>query len=138
MDIIKKVKALNLPLGKYAVFGSGALAVRGIRESEDIDLVVTPEIYKKLKIDGWKEEIWPSGRKRLSNGSFEVSEDVDFRFACAYNPDIIKVLSEAEIINGIPFVSLDEIVRWKKAYGRDKDKKDLKLIGEFLQRSEKK
>ena len=49
MNILQKVKELNLPEGSYVVEGSGVLDVLGIREANDIDLVVSPEVYEKLK-----------------------------------------------------------------------------------------
>ena len=48
MDNFKKqlaeLKKLNLPNDKYAVFGSGPLAIYGIRDSEDIDIIVKSEL----------------------------------------------------------------------------------------------
>jgi len=32
---IEELEALKLPIGEYAIFGSGPLAVRRIRESQD-------------------------------------------------------------------------------------------------------
>jgi hypothetical protein len=41
-DIINKVKPLNLPKGQYVVFGSCPMALAGLREAGDIDMLVTP------------------------------------------------------------------------------------------------
>jgi hypothetical protein len=53
MEIIKEVKSLNLPIGQYVVFGSGPLQIHGIRESNDVDLLVLPGLFEKLKGEGW-------------------------------------------------------------------------------------
>ncbi len=45
MNIVKEVKSLGLPEGEYAVFGSGPLAVHKIRDTRDIDLLVSPKLY---------------------------------------------------------------------------------------------
>jgi hypothetical protein len=56
MDICEKVKSLALMDGQYVVFGSGPMAIHGIRNSSDIDLFVTEEQYNELKRrEGWKE-----------------------------------------------------------------------------------
>lgn len=52
--IIKKVKSLGFPKGSYIVFGSCPMAIAGLRESNDIDMLVTSEIYNKMKNVGWK------------------------------------------------------------------------------------
>ena len=45
---LAELKALNLPLGHYAIFGSGPLAVRGIREAADLDIIVSESLWKEL------------------------------------------------------------------------------------------
>jgi len=129
MDILKQALDLNLPLGKYAIFGSGPMAIRGIREPQDIDIIVTPSLYKELHHLGWREE--GSGRKKhLVNNSIEIFDSWDFD---NYNPNLEQLIREAEIINGVPIVQLDEVIKWKKAFGGDKDLADIKLIQNYLQ-----
>lgn len=48
-NLFEKFKALNLPLGEYAIFGSGPMAIRELRESADIDLVVTEKFFEELE-----------------------------------------------------------------------------------------
>jgi hypothetical protein len=47
--------------------------------------------------------------------------------------DVEKLINEAEIINGLPFVQLQEVVRWKELANREKDKTDLALIERYLE-----
>jgi hypothetical protein len=54
-QIIAKVKALNLPQSEYIVYGSCPLAAAGIRESNDIDLLVSRNVGIGLKLKGWKQ-----------------------------------------------------------------------------------
>lgn len=46
--LLWEFKKLNLPDGQYAVYGSGPMAVRGIKEAHDLDVVVARDLYKKL------------------------------------------------------------------------------------------
>lgn len=110
MNIIEKVKQLNLPQGQYVVFGSGPLMIHGIRESHDIDLLVTPALYKKLEADStWQVREWPDGS---------------------------NYLAKAEMIEGVSFAPLREVLKWKQAYGRPKDMADVRLIAEYLSKQE--
>ena len=131
MNLIDEVKKLNLPIGQYIVFGSGPLQIHGIRETRDIDLLVLPVLYDQLKNDGWEEKSWetpPPGRY-LYRDNVEVGDNWDYG---EYNPDPKWLIENAEIIEGIPFAPLEEVLKWKKAFGREKDKKDIELINNFL------
>ncbi len=46
--------------------------------------------------------------------------------------DVSDIIAKAEIIDGLPFVTLDTVVKWKKLKGREKDIRDIELIEEFL------
>lgn len=45
---LAELKKLNLPKDKYAIFGSGPLAINGIRDSDDIDIIVKSEVWDEL------------------------------------------------------------------------------------------
>lgn len=136
MNIFEKVKSLNLPLGKYAVFGSGPLMAHGLRESRDIDILTIPEVYESLKSQGgWEEKQWPSGDRYLAKEEFEIVIEWTYKNQESgefYDSDIKNLIDEADIINGIPFVKLEEVLAWKKVRGKEKDLRDIQLIEEYL------
>ncbi|MGA3020599.1 MAG: hypothetical protein ABSD68_01460 [Candidatus Micrarchaeales archaeon] len=130
VEIANKIKKLSLPLGEYALFGSVPLAAHGIRESRDIDIVAMPKLYNRLRmLQGWKEGIFPSGDKVLRKDDVEMCKDWNYK---SYNPSVKKLITEADIIDGIPVVKLEETLAWKKAFGREKDLKDVKLIEKYF------
>ncbi len=49
-----------------------------------------------------------------------------------FNPTFAELRSRAEIINGIPFCSLEDVRRFKIEYNREKDIKDIELIENYL------
>ena len=51
-----ELKKLNLPIGTYAIFSSGPLAVRNLRENNDLDIIVT-KLFFEDAVD----------RRRISN-----------------------------------------------------------------------
>jgi len=135
MNIIKKIKKLKLPLGKYVVVGSSSLEVRGIRQSQDIDIAVLPEVFVELhksnewSLDDTYNQKW--NRKRLVYNEAEVYPDmilVKERIAI----DINELIRTADIIEGVPFMSLDMLALFKRSSGREKDLKDIELIEEYL------
>jgi hypothetical protein len=120
---MKKVKEMNLPLGSYAILGSGPLAVRGLRDSKDIDLIVTPEIYKEYrKKKGWKLR-FAYGRFFLRNENIEIWKSIG-----PGKWNIKKLIKDAEIIEGLPFVNLKDFSKWKRKSHRKKDRSDVELV----------
>ena len=48
MNYLNELEQLNLPKGKYVIFGSGPLSIRGLRENHDLDILVTEDLWNKL------------------------------------------------------------------------------------------
>ncbi len=136
MDIFKTVSALNLPRGEYAVVGSGILAAKGIRRADDVDLVMTLDLMKRLLVEGWKTNPTAfaiTGREFMSitNGSVEAFSDMK---RGTYMTDTIDIIRSAEVIKGIPFMNFEETKAFKAALGRPKDTTDIQLIDEYLKK----
>ncbi len=127
MTIFDEVKKINLPLGQYAVVGSGVMSAHGIRQHGDVDLIVTTELFEKLKKGGW--EMSKEKKNVIKYGNYEA--DIDCKYG-EYQPNSKELIETAEIINGIPFIKLDEVIKFKKALNRDKDKNDIQLINNYL------
>ena len=136
--IIDIVKALNLPRGEYAVFGSALMEIYGLRDSGDVDFIVTRKLFDELlTTESWKKFQYPNGDWALKFvGGGERGIDVAFH-DCAEMPScdeksIRAMISRAVEIDGVMFTSWDDILSWKKNYARPKDLKDVELIEEFL------
>src|SRR3989338_4455933 len=117
-EVIAKVKTLNLPKNSYVVFGSCPLAIAGLREAKDIDLLVSKGIFEKLKADGWQEMRKSPNDKPLVHDVFEAHDNWNFS---SYRPTLEHLLLSAAVVEGIPFASLEEVRKWKVASGRPKD-----------------
>lgn len=131
MNIFEELKRLGLPTGQYVVFGGGSMAAHGIRMPSDIDILVTNELYERLREQGWQdeEEIRP-GLTRIVKDKYDVTPDI----SCgSYNPNKQELIDNAKIINGIPFLPLNELIKFKKEKGREKDLKDIELIKKYLE-----
>lgn len=129
MEIIKKIKELNLPKDSYVVIASAVLDILGIRKADDIDIAVTKDTFEKLINDKkWKEEKRKEG-VFLMNDAFEISLNVLYG---DYKASVEELLENSLIIDGIPFMNLYELIKFKTALGREKDKNDIELIKNYL------
>ena len=126
MDIFQKVKELNLPKDTYIVVGGGTLVALGLLEwDDDVDICVAPEIFAQLQIEGWSQEEW-AGKPILKHGVYDIG--VGFG---EWNLDELQ--SDALYINGIPFMDITKLLRWKRQMGRPKDLHHIELIEQYIQ-----
>lgn len=134
MNIITKIKELNFPIGEYVVVGSGILDALNIREANDIDIAVTNDLHQKLKETGeWKEyERYDLIRVFLKKDVYEIIPQLNWD---KYETTTEEAISSAKIIEGIPFMNLEELIKFKTALGREKDLKDIELIKKYLKNS---
>lgn len=124
--LLQNLEKLKLPNDKYAIYGSGSLAVRGIRATDDIDVIVTEDLYEELK-----ERFGEKGEGKISINDDEIEIFPTWN-ALIDEPE--EVVDRAETIQGFKFVTLEDTMKWKRKMGRDKDKKDIELIKEYEKR----
>jgi hypothetical protein len=126
-----KLGKLNLPSHDFAVFGSAPMWAHGLKHlGADIDLISRGAAWQKALTLG-KTEIAAFGDPvvRLFDGEIEI---FDKWSPGEWNTD--ELIDGAEEINGIRFVGLEHVKRWKQMYGREKDQHHIKLIDEYLQK----
>jgi hypothetical protein len=138
-DLLEELKELNLPTDQFAVFGSGPMAIRGIRKAGDLDLIVTQKLWDSLLAQGYPvtREMWKTtdveGRVRdyprelISVGNIEIWRKWSF-----LSDSADELIKDAEIFDDIRFVKLEKVIEWKKAFNRQKDKDDVKMIEDYL------
>ncbi len=127
--LVEEFKKLNLSDNEYIIYGSGALAVRGIRDVRDLDVFVTDKLYQKL------EKIYLKNKKeeKIKIGEIEIYPSRTWE----WESDVGKledVIERGEVINGIRFILLEDLITCKKKMGRCKDFKDIKLIENYLKK----
>lgn len=132
MNIIERVRYLNLPMGQYVIIGSGLLDVLGIRPANDIDIAVTPQLFNTLHAGGnWKEEK-RYGKIFLNRDGIDINPELSWP---DYPTTTEEAIRSALIINGTPFMNLEELKRFKSALGREKDKEDIARIEKYRENS---
>jgi hypothetical protein len=128
------LRQFNLPTDQYAITGSGPMGIRNIKEIGDIDIIVTPMLWDILSqkygitdANSVKKIIFPGGLiEAFYEGSFYTS------LKDPYAPTIASSIKNAELIDGLPFDSLENILYYKKKDAREKDLKDILLIENCL------
>ncbi len=123
--LLDEFRKLNLPDGEYAIFGSTPLAIRGIREARDLDVVVKDNLYDKLK------EMYPQNFKkdRITIGKIEIFSIDSCKSKLG---DLTGAIKRADKIQGLRFLNLKDTIEWKKKLNRPKDLKDIELIKKHL------
>jgi len=126
----ERVKELGLPLDQVIVIGSGILDQLGIRQSADIDVAARSEVLEKIAHDDdWIERVDKNQRQYLvkHDGSAEIWDgwEIDGRVV-----EYDELLGYAVEYDGVKFVNLDFLRRWKNWRGREKDIQDVRLIDE--------
>jgi len=137
-QLFENIKSLDLPIGKYAIFGSGPMGIRSLREMHDIDIIIDEEIYNQYKKkEGWEiKDIKEDGNcfRGLINHSLNIEMWRDWYVD--WNVD--ELIKDAEIIESMPFVRIESLLKWKKFYGKEKDLKDAEIIEKYLAENKRK
>lgn len=129
MDIFRELERLALPFGQYVVIGGGCLAAHGLRETRDLDILVTQELFEQLRREGWEDdpvytEKWK--RVRLKRGEVEVYPDMVK--GVGERMDANALIASAESIRGFSFLPLARLLPFKEVSDREKDREDVRLI----------
>jgi hypothetical protein len=124
--LIRLLGTLRLPPSDYVVTGSGPLLAYGLKTTvHDLDLVARGAAWTKAAARG-RVSLAASGqglRVELFDGCIEV-----FDHWLAGFTDIDAMIDAAVTVEGIPFMSLADTLRWKRGLGRAKDLADIALI----------
>ena len=125
-SILQKAKALNFPKGEYVIIGSGLLDAWGLRTSHDIDLVVSPALFTKLRESGEYTIEEKYGDEVLLLGDIEIWRD------WKKDAPFDTLLASAIEVEGEPFVHPDILIKRKTERGSEKDLEDIRLLKEYL------
>ncbi len=128
-ELFNKFRELNLPIGEYAIFGSGPMGIRDLKKCNDLDVIVSPRIF-----DNYKQN--PDWHFDATKGwGFGLVLQDEIEMLKEWGPgkwDVAELIKNAEIIDGLAFVKLEEVLKWKKVMDREKDKKDIEIIENYL------
>ena len=124
--LLDELDKLWLEKWKYAIYWGWPLAIRGLRESNDIDVIVKTELMEMLEEKFWK--FYDSKFNCYIIWNLEV-----FDSFMDYPIELVdKIINTADIIEWYPFAKIEYVIHYKKILWREKDLRDLKLIENYL------
>lgn len=124
--LLERLKKLNLPTDQFVIVGSGAMAIHGIRDVQDLDIAVTKELLEKLR------ERFGS---KIENGieKIQIGEDIEsVGTGSSFTNAVQELIKTADIFDDIRYMNLNLLKKFKQEMGRPKDLQDLALIETFL------
>lgn len=124
MKFLQELKKLNLPNDKFAVFGSGPLGIRKLREPKNVDIIVKADVWNRLME---KDPLKNESDNQIKIGHIEIWKDW-----LPWFKNVDKLIDEADIFDGIRYVKLERVLKWKQTRGNKKDKADVRLIHKYL------
>ena len=124
-DIINRLNSFPYDKSEYWVITGSAMVLYGIREkTHDIDMGCTSKLADKLEKDGYRPTLTESGNRK-----FKIGDDIEIFENWKYG--------SIERINDIPVLSLHGLIEMKESLGREKDYRDIALIKDFMEESNK-
>ena len=132
-ELFDTLRAMDLPRGDFAVFGSGPLLVRGvITEVNDLDVVCRGAAWDRARKLGPLIDI-DEGVSIVSAAQGAITFGISWGYG---DFDIEALIDTAEEIDGLPFVRLEHVIAFKQIAGRDKDLEHLGLLADHTGGSE--
>ena len=119
-EIIGLLNEAAFDRSEYWVTSGAAMVLHGIKETtRDIDLGCTTQMADRLEREGYDVEV-------LRDGSGKIV------FSCAIEIFENWIEDQVILLEGLPVVSMDGMIRMKEKLGRKKDLEDIFLIKEHL------
>ncbi|MEE9298463.1 MAG: hypothetical protein V3V29_05450 [Acidimicrobiia bacterium] len=128
-ELFDELRAMELPPGDFAVFGSGPLLVRGIIQVvNDFDVVCRGAAWERARELGRLVDIDHDGVQIVSTHGGAITFGITWGYG---ELDISDLIDTAETIAGLPFALLKHVVAYKQIAGRPKDLEHLRLLEQY-------
>jgi hypothetical protein len=125
VEVQSKVLRLELPPHDYVLFGSSPLLAHGLIENvNDVDILARGSAWHHAQTVA-KAELAPMGEWRVSLEDIEI-------YNAWLGMDVDAIIDRANVINGLPFADLSDVLAFKQKLNRPKDAEHIRLIQKYL------
>lgn len=121
MSTAERVKALGFPLDAVVVIGSGLLDQLGLRQSDDLDLIISPDLFERISNDS----AYQTGEKDGDHYCVKADLDIWDGWQELSFDDLKR---SAQQLDGVLFIATDVLIRKKQQRGLPKDLRDIALL----------
>ena len=128
--LLQELETLNLPKDQYVIIGSGALAVRNLREAQDLDILASDSLWKDLSKKYPITPQKPPDIEKIQIGNIEF-----VGHGSSYKEFSKEIFQTAELINDHFYINLNLLRKVKLKRAREKDLKDVELIDRYLDKA---
>lgn len=126
VEVKNKLTSLGISSTEPIIVGSSILDILGIRPSNDVDVLISKETFCKIADHGHEILQRPDGSEKIEVDDIELMYDW-------YGKKVSDVAIKTTVIDGIKFMSIEEVRRWKALLDRGKDQADILLIDKYLE-----
>ncbi|ADD45175.1 transcriptional regulator, AraC family [Stackebrandtia nassauensis DSM 44728] len=134
--LIAALLSLELDPRDYVIFGSGPLLAHGLRaDVADLDVVARGRAWHRaLRMSGYSIDLGPHSFElmlRFFGGGVEISA-----YWTDTSWDVDALIDTAEIIDGLRFAALRDVLEYKRTLDRAKDRADVAALERHLSTAE--
>lgn len=116
----KRLESLNIDKNEYIIISGGVMLFNGLKETtNDVDIMVKPEIFKELK----------------KNFTFKKSPKYSYLYEMYDDVEVaVEDYSDSsyDVIDGYKVEKLEIELKWKKENKRKKDVEAIKIIENYI------
>lgn len=126
--IVARLEELDLPRGHWAVHASAVMVLHGLIPSAgDVDVVARGPAWRRALELGTPAP----GKQDLCVSLPELGVEV---WSGWMSEDVDALIDGAELVRGVPCVTLEAVLRFKERAGRPKDEPHARLLRQVLAR----
>jgi high affinity sulfate transporter 1 len=124
--VFEMVDHLKIPRTEYVIIGGAVLEALELRETGDIDLVVSDEVYDNYRDEqNWQEYVQDNGKRILSRNGYNLMHSW-------MGKSFSKLQKTKFELQGHSFMAIEELIDAKKRLARSKDLSDIELLEAYM------
>lgn len=124
---VEMMQRLKLPKDSYVVIGGAVLEALDLRQTHDVDVVVSDAVYREYRDKHrWQEYVQDNGKKILSHNGYNLMHTW-------MSLNLKRLKRHAFMVDGVPMMGVNDLIEAKRRLGRRKDASDVALLLEYQQ-----